>query len=233
VAGSIDEKQRTKTLAKLVDKEMVKIEKKIAKINKELLESEKADLYKSYGELILANINNITKSYGELILANINNITRGVPSVILDSFEDDSTEKITIKLDPAKTASANAKEYFKKSKKAAASKETLGKRLFEAEEHLDKLNEIKTATHDKPDLLEERLIEIGLLAKKTGKAARKPVEKRKPYRVYRASCGWEILIGKSNKDNDELTFHIAAKDDYWFHAWQAGGRLAYGIAASR
>jgi predicted ribosome quality control (RQC) complex YloA/Tae2 family protein len=208
VAGSIDEKQRTETLAKLINTEIFKTEKKIAKIKKELVESEKADLYKTYGELILANINKIA---------------RGAASVALDSLDDDSTDKITIKLNPAKTVPANAKEYFKKSKKAAASKETLESRLVEAEQYLDQLNEIKNTAHDKPDLLEERLMNIGLLTKKAGKAARKPVERRKPYRVYRASCGWEILIGKSNKDNDELTFHIASKEDYWFHAWQAAG----------
>ncbi len=31
------------------------------------------------------------------------------------------------------------------------------------------------------------------------------------------------MIGKSNRDNDELTLRIASKDDYWFHAWQAAG----------
>jgi predicted ribosome quality control (RQC) complex YloA/Tae2 family protein len=208
VAGSVDEKQRTETLLKSLKSEITKTEKKIQKIEKELTESEKAELYKSYGELILANINKIT---------------RGAATVTLDSLEDDSTDKITIKLDPAKTASANAKDYFKKSKKAAASKETLENRLDEAERYLDHLNEINTSASDKPNLLEERLIEIGLLTIKSGKAARKPVERRKPYRVYRTSCGWEILIGKSNKDNDELTFHIASKEDYWFHAWQAAG----------
>jgi predicted ribosome quality control (RQC) complex YloA/Tae2 family protein len=38
-----------------------------------------------------------------------------------------------------------------------------------------------------------------------------------------ASNGWDILVGRTNTDNDELTFKIARKDDYWFHAWQAAG----------
>lgn len=208
VAGSIDEKQRMEALQKTISTEIVKTEKKIAKIKKELLESEKAELYRSYGELILANIGKIEK---------------GSSSVDLDSLGDDPSSKVTIKLDPARSASANAGDYFKKSKKAAASKETLESRLSEAERHLDRLAEIKSTDSDKPDLLEQRMTGIGLLAGKNGKAARKPVEKRKPYRIYRATCGWEILIGKSNKDNDELTFHIASKEDFWFHAWQAAG----------
>jgi len=208
VAGSVDEKQRSETLQKLVNSEIVKTEKKIAKIKTELLESQKAELYKSYGELILANIGKIDK---------------GSSSVELDSLGDDPSGKVTIKLDPAKTASVNAGDYFKKSKKAAASKETLERRLMEAELYLDRLGETRSLAQDKPELLERHMTEIGLLTKKDGKAARKTIEKRKPYRIYRATCGWEILIGKSNKDNDELTFHIASREDYWFHAWQAAG----------
>jgi len=208
VAGSIDEKQQMEALQKTVNSEIVKTEKKIAKIKTELLESRKAELYKSYGELILANMGKIDK---------------GSSSVDLDSLGDDPSGKITIKLDPAKSASANARDYFKRSKKAAASKKTLERRLSEAEHYLDRLAEIKSIGSDDPDLFEQRLTDIGLLTKKGGKKARKPVEKRKPYRIYLATCGWEILIGKSNKDNDELTFHIASKEDYWFHAWQAAG----------
>jgi len=208
VAGSIDKKQQMEALQKTVNPEIVKTEKKITKIKTELLESRKAELYKSYGELILANMGKIDK---------------GSSSVDLDSLGDDPSSKVTIKLDPAKTASANARDYFKKSKKAAASKKTLESRLSEAERYLDKLREAKSLAQDKPELLERHMTEIGLLTKKDGKAARKVVEKRKPYRIYRATCGWDILIGKSNKDNDELTFHIASKEDYWFHAWQAAG----------
>ncbi|MBO7293745.1 MAG: DUF814 domain-containing protein [Clostridia bacterium] len=35
--------------------------------------------------------------------------------------------------------------------------------------------------------------------------------------------GYRVLVGRNNLQNDMLTFHIAAKDDIWFHAKDVGG----------
>jgi predicted ribosome quality control (RQC) complex YloA/Tae2 family protein len=35
--------------------------------------------------------------------------------------------------------------------------------------------------------------------------------------------GVEILIGRSGRENDELTFHVAAPDDFWFHVADYSG----------
>jgi predicted ribosome quality control (RQC) complex YloA/Tae2 family protein len=37
-------------------------------------------------------------------------------------------------------------------------------------------------------------------------------------RTVTSSSGWTILIGRSGKDNDRLTFKLAAPDDIWLHA---------------
>lgn len=44
----------------------------------------------------------------------------------------------------------------------------------------------------------------------------------KPYRQFTWK-GWQILAGKSAKDNDKLTFSIAHKNDIWLHAYGVGG----------
>ena len=58
-------------------------------------------------------------------------------------------------------------------------------------------------------------------AKKAALKNRK-VSQRKPevalsYRRYMTSDGYEILSGRNNIQNDELTFKVASKDDWWFH----------------
>jgi predicted ribosome quality control (RQC) complex YloA/Tae2 family protein len=30
--------------------------------------------------------------------------------------------------------------------------------------------------------------------------------------------GWEVLVGKAARDNDQLTFRVAAPQDFWLHA---------------
>ncbi len=37
-------------------------------------------------------------------------------------------------------------------------------------------------------------------------------------RRYRTSEGFEILVGRSDQDNDNLTFRVAKSHDLWFHA---------------
>lgn len=46
---------------------------------------------------------------------------------------------------------------------------------------------------------------------------RKPKQTTSSYRRYYTSDGYEILCGRNNIQNDELTFKIADKEDWWFH----------------
>ena len=41
---------------------------------------------------------------------------------------------------------------------------------------------------------------------------------RLPYREYRTSGGLEVRVGRSSRDNDELTLRHAAPNDIWMHA---------------
>ncbi len=54
-------------------------------------------------------------------------------------------------------------------------------------------------------------------AKKSGKST-KNNEKALPFRRYKSSDGHEIICGRSNIQNDKLTFTVASrKTDWWFH----------------
>ena len=48
---------------------------------------------------------------------------------------------------------------------------------------------------------------------KIGKSNEKPLS----YRKYLSSDGYTILAGRNNIQNDELTFKVADKNDWWFH----------------
>ena len=36
-------------------------------------------------------------------------------------------------------------------------------------------------------------------------------------RSYSLAGGWEVLVGRSDEDNDRLSLKIARADDWWFH----------------
>ena len=50
---------------------------------------------------------------------------------------------------------------------------------------------------------------------KAGKNSSK--ERALPLRRYMTSDGYEILAGRNNIQNDQLTFHVASRRDWWFH----------------
>lgn len=45
----------------------------------------------------------------------------------------------------------------------------------------------------------------------------RPAPRRAGWRVVEVD-GWEVLVGKGARDNDELTFRVAAPHDLWLHA---------------
>lgn len=206
-AVETDEKgRRLKSLQKILSTEIDRHKKKLAAIKKELESAEDAARFKLSGDLILANIANIES---------------GAKKARLKNLESSLPKYFEIELDPSKSAVANAEKYFKKYKKSVSSRKTLKRRFAEASRKLTALQAIETDFSEDVDNLESELQKLIPAAKKA--SSKKQVPKRKPYKTFHASCGWEILIGKSNRDNDELTLRIASRNDYWFHAWQAAG----------
>ena len=201
-----EENRRLKPLQKILSTELARQKKKLAAIKKESESAEDAARFKVFGDLILASIGDIE---------------RGADKVKLRNLDSSSPQFIEIDLDPSKSPAANAENYYKKYRKSVSSQEKLKRRLEEVKRKLEALEAVKTNFYNDVDNLEDELHKLS--PSRTGASPRKQTPKRKPYRTFQASCGWEILIGKSNRDNDELTLRIASKDDYWFHAWQAAG----------
>jgi predicted ribosome quality control (RQC) complex YloA/Tae2 family protein len=46
---------------------------------------------------------------------------------------------------------------------------------------------------------------------------------RKGYWTYTSSDGFEILVGRTASENDDLTFHVASQDDFWLHVAPTSG----------
>ncbi|MEE8418312.1 MAG: NFACT family protein, partial [candidate division Zixibacteria bacterium] len=191
-----EESRRLRSLQKILSAEMNRQRKKLAAIEKELKSAEDAARFKSSGDLILANIANIES---------------GADRAKLKNLVSSSPEYIEIDLDPSKSPAANARDYFKKYKKAISSRETLKRRHKETMRKSGALEALEKDSHDDAVSLENELQELIPARVKT--SVRKQIPKRKPYRTFHSSCGWEILIGKSNRDNDELTLKIASKED--------------------
>jgi hypothetical protein len=128
---------------------------------------------------------------------------------------------------PLKTeysAAENIDFFFKKARSARTRIDEnkqrhhdLSRRFMELDKTYRDLQEIKDM-----DTLEDWIKEH----KESSFIGRKPkIDKniRRPYREYTAPGNWQIWVGKSAKDNDELTFRHAAKTDVWLHVRHGSG----------
>ena len=157
--------------------------------------------------------------YGELITANIHTIPSGASSADLVNYYDGET--VTVPLDPRFTAAKNAQIYFKKyGKSRTAVKE---KQVFLEETRADEeyLESVLTYLEnlDRPEDIEQirnELVETGYIRKRKTKGAPPRRFKASPL-SFRSPSGYEILVGKNNRENDELTLRIADKQDTWLH----------------
>ncbi len=64
-------------------------------------------------------------------------------------------------------------------------------------------------------------IEIDAAPRPAG--APKKREAEKSYRSFDVDPRWFVLVGRSNFENDEITFQVAKPTDYWFHAQSVPG----------
>ncbi len=161
------------------------------------------------------------KRCGALITANIYAIAQGATKCKVIDFYDTDMPEIEIPLDPTKTPSENAQKYFNKYNKAKRTLAALEIQKKQNDEELLYLESVLNAldtVKDDADLVEIRteLADSGFLRRQAQKKGQNKPKKAKPMHFI-SSDGYEILVGKSNLQNDELTLRTAEATDLWLH----------------
>ncbi len=164
--------------------------------------------------------------YGELVKANIHIIPAGATSVTVQNFYDENLSEVTIPLNPALSAAANAAKYFKSYKKSHTAAGVL-EDFIEADkieiEYLESVRESINRCKTAADIAEirEELRQEGYI-----KAAPQRGKKRQvasAFLEYKSVEGFRIAVGKNNTQNDLLTLKTANKNDMWFHTKNVHG----------
>lgn len=169
----------------------------------------------------------VWKMKGELITANIHAIQKGTSSFQTVNFYEPEMPKIEIILNPTKTPAENAQHYFNKYNKAKRTLAALEIQQKQNEEELSYLESILNSLEnakEEADIEEIRLelINAGYMKKKHSKKKGQKLKKSKPMH-YLSSDGYDIYVGKSNIQNDELTLHFADSNDMWLHTKEIAG----------
>lgn len=198
-------KQRSAALVKLVHNHIARCEKKICMHQENLEKSKKRDEYKMYGDLLTANLYMVRS---------------GMEKVSVVNFYSETCEETEIPLQKDKSPSQNAQRYYKMYNKAKMTEKYATEQIEKAKSEKYYLESVAASleqAESKTELSEIRdeLSEGGYLPKNKNKS-KKHQKKSAPLRFI-SSDGYEILVGRNNKQNDELTIRMAYSTDLWFH----------------
>lgn len=136
------------------------------------------------------------RRWGELLLANASAVRPGMESVVLPDW--DGTE-VEIPLRRGRTAAENAARFFRRASSSDDEAARIRARIGELEEEL--------SGGDRGG--------GGRPAPGGREAAAGPSRARTPVDL---GMGWICWVGRNARDNDDLTFGHARRDDWWLHA---------------
>ncbi len=166
------------------------------------------------------------RQLGDILTANLHKITKGQTSVEVEDFYDEEMKSIEIPLSPILSPQQNAAKFYKDYTRMKTAEKELTRQLELGEQELDYLQSVldELSRADTDQALEEIKLELqagGYLRPDSGKKRIK-AGKLPPLR-FESTDGFPIFVGRNNRQNEELTFKSARKDDIWLHASKVHG----------
>jgi predicted ribosome quality control (RQC) complex YloA/Tae2 family protein len=189
-----------------ITREIVKLDKLRGKLLGDLDSHGDAESWKKLGDLLLANIATAKR--------------KGAKVEVVDYF-DESVPTIEIEVDENDPLTVAAEKFFKRYTKARNARDEIAKRIGTIDTDLARsrmqLQSVEQAIQDRDiDALREG---VAPEHKPGSKKAREETSATSAVaRTFISSDGFEILVGKRAKDNDQLTSKIAKSLDTWMHA---------------
>lgn len=166
------------------------------------------------------------RRWADLITANLYRAKSGEKSMTVEDFYEEDYPQVTIPLDPLKSPQQNAAGFYKEYTKAKTAEKYLTRLIEEnrrAGEYLSSvLDEIDRAKSESDIAEIRRELTVTGYLKKSKSNQKERMRESAPWR-YVSSTGVEILVGRSNSQNDKLTTKTAHRGDMWLHTQRIHG----------
>ncbi|MEK6284373.1 MAG: NFACT family protein [Acidobacteriota bacterium] len=166
------------------------------------------------------------KRCGDLLLANLANARIEETRVTVVDYYDPGQAEIQIEIPEGATLKAAASDYFARYQKARRALTAIATREREVSHNLEPLKQLLARLEQEPTA--NTIAEVGKAAERLiggTRGARRDTNKRTREkggyafgRRFRSSDGYEIVVGRNDRDNDALTFRVAKPQDIWLHA---------------
>ena len=166
------------------------------------------------------------RQLGDILTANIHRIVKGQTVVICQDFYDEEMKDIEIPISPILSPQQNAAKFYKDYTRMKNAEKELTKQIELGEDELNYLQSVldelnRAQTEQELEEIRQELQAGGYLRAEAGK--RRVKQGKLPPMRFESTDGYPIYVGRNNRQNDELTFRSARKDDIWCHASKVHG----------
>jgi predicted ribosome quality control (RQC) complex YloA/Tae2 family protein len=160
----------------------------------------------------------------QLLTSSGHKVDQRYDSVTVTDYFSDPPQELPVELDPAVTLRENIDRMFKRQQKAGRGKQIVAKQLAELHgreaaiaERIRRLQAIKD--------WDTWLAIVDRVATEQNRPAASQEAFGRVTPRYRTLTveGFEILIGRSSRENDTLTFQVAGPEDFWMHVADYSG----------
>jgi predicted ribosome quality control (RQC) complex YloA/Tae2 family protein len=169
------------------------------------------------------------KKQADLLMAYLQDWQPGMKAIALPDF--DTGSPTTIKLNPEKNAIQNAQALYKQHQKLKRAQVAIQPLLAAVDVEIRYLEQVEAAIDQvdsyrgAEDLITLKEIRDELVQQQylVAPEYRSPVSETTDFLRYQTPNGFELLVGRNNRQNDQLTFRLAGPHDLWFHAQEISG----------
>lgn len=201
--------QKARDLLKTVNTAYERVSRRLELQKKELAECGEREAFRVTGDLVNANIYRLEK---------------GMTKCVLEDFYTGEPREIA--LDARLTPAQNAQKYYNEYRKLDTAEKKLTELIKKGGEELSYLDSVldsvsRAETDSELTEIRRELREQGYLRAQKGddRLGKKPSEPLK----FRSTEGYEILVGRNNRQNDILTLKTAKATDIWLHTKDIAG----------
>ena len=166
------------------------------------------------------------RQLGDILTANIGRIKKGQTIAQCEDFYHEEMPIIDIPISPLLSPQQNAAKFYKDYTRMKNAEKELTHQIALGSEELSYLESVqeelnRADTDAELDEIRQELQAGGYVRQDGGRAKMKQ-KKLSPMR-FESTDGFPIYVGRNNRQNDELTFRLARKDDIWCHASKVHG----------
>ena len=166
------------------------------------------------------------RQLGDIVTANIHKIVKGQTMIQCEDFYDEEMKVIDIPISPILSPQQNAAKFYKDYTRMKNAEKELTKQIELGENELYYLKSVleelnRAGSEAELEEIRRELQDGGYIRPDPGRKKLKAA-KVAPMR-FESTDGYPIYVGRNNKQNEELTFKLARKDDIWCHASKVHG----------